>query len=160
MRPKTADLCDVHAAEITVAEPLFREYGAVAAFHGPVETLRLYEDNLLLRQTVEMPGEGRVLVIDGGGSRGRALIGGNVANLAQRNGWAGLLIHGSVRDIIELAEVKMGIRALASNPMPPRGHGYGERGVVLRFAGVTIAPGAFVYADEDGIIVTGRDLTR
>ncbi|MEJ0011202.1 MAG: ribonuclease E activity regulator RraA [Bauldia sp.] len=159
MSPKTADLCDAFEQDVAIAEPVFREYGGVAAFHGRVATVRLYEDNLFLRHTTEQPGEGRVLVIDGGGSLRRALIGGNVAAVAHKNGWAGLVIYGAVRDIVELAEIPIGIRALASNPLRPRGDGYGEKDVTVRVAGLTIAPGDYLYADEDGLITSKKDLT-
>ncbi|HWA19598.1 MAG TPA: ribonuclease E activity regulator RraA [Devosia sp.] len=154
----TADLCDAHEADIAIALPVFREYGNVKGFHGRVVTLRLHEDNLLLRQTIEKPGEGRVVVIDGGGSLRRALIGGNLATLAHKNGWAGLVFNGLVRDVAELAEVPMGIRALGSTPLRPRSEGYGERDVPVQLPGVVVRPGDYLYADEDGMIVSSREL--
>ncbi|MEP7175104.1 MAG: ribonuclease E activity regulator RraA [Gemmatimonadales bacterium] len=154
----TADLCDEFGAEVRVAEPLLRDWGGAPGFAGPIETLRVLEDNALVRQTLEAPGGGRVLVVDGGGSRRTALVGGNLAALAHRNGWAGLVIHGCIRDSAEVGATPVGVKALDVIPRKSAKSGAGERGVPVTFAGITFVPGAHLYADADGIVVAERDL--
>lgn len=154
----TADLCDGYPELIQVAEPLFREYGALAKFSGPIETLRVFEDNALVREVLESNGKGRVLVIDGGASQRCALVGGRLASVACGNGWAGVLVNGAVRDSAELTQVPIGIRALHTSPMRSGKRGEGERGGRLTFAGVEFVPQAILYADGDGIVVAQRDL--
>ena len=154
----TAELCDAFPQLIQVAEPLFREFGGVTRFSGPIDTLRVFEDNTLVRQALESAGRGRVLVVDGGGSLRCALVGGRLAALAQSNGWAGLLIHGCVRDSAELRETPVGIRALQACPMRGEKNAKGERGGRLRFAGVEFSPEHYLYADEDGILLAARNL--
>lgn len=154
----TPDLCDQFGAEVRVAEPLFRDWGGLARFAGPIATLRVFEDNALVRQTLETPGNGRVLVVDGGGSLRTALLGGNLAALAHRNGWSGLVIYGCVRDTGELAATPVGVKALQAVPRRSAKDGVGERGVPVAFAGVTFAPGAWLYADGDGIVIADRQL--
>jgi len=154
----TADLCDDFPQLIQVAQPVFREFGAVARFSGPIETLRVFEDNALVRQVLESEGKGRVLVIDGGASVRCALVGGRLASLACGNGWSGLLVNGAVRDSAELNQVSIGIRALQTAPMRSGKQGTGERGGRLTFAGVAFVPQAFLYADTDGVVVAQRSL--
>lgn len=154
----TADLCDEFGAQVRVAEPLFRDWGGWASFAGPIETLRVFEDNALVRETLELHGRGRVLVVDGGGSLRTALVGGDLAALAHRNGWVGIVVYGCVRDSIELSAAPLGIKALNSVPRRSAKAGTGERSVPVAFAGVTFAPGEHMFADRDGIIVADRDL--
>lgn len=154
----TADLCDAFPGLVQVAQPLFREYGGVEKFAGPIETLRVHGDNTLVRETLETPGRGRVLVVDGGGSLRCALVGGRLAGLAQSNGWSGVIVNGCVRDSVEIRQLRVGIRALNAVPMRGGKNGAGERGGTLSFAGVTFAPGRFIYADTDGVLVAERDL--
>jgi regulator of ribonuclease activity A len=154
----TPDLCDAYPELVQVVEPLFHEYGALAKFSGPIETLKVFEDNALVRQVLETEGQGRVLVIDGGGSVRCALVGGRLASLAQSNGWSGLLINGCVRDSAELVQVPIGIRALSTSPVRSGKSGTGERGGTITFAGVAFVPQAFLYADSDGILVAQRNL--
>ncbi len=149
----TADLCDEMGDAVRVAEPVFRDYGGVRAFSGEVETLRVIEDNALVRPTLEMPGRGRVLVVDGGGSVRTALLGGQLARLAAENGWSGVVIYGAVRDLPELRNTKLGIKALAAAPRRSAKHGQGEQGVPVKFAGVEFRPGDRLWADEDGVLV-------
>ena len=152
----TADLCDADA-DIQVCAPLFRDFGGRSDFHGPIATLKVFEDNALVRSTLESPGDGRVLVVDGGGSLRCALVGGLLAELAVRNGWAGLLVFGCVRDVRELAAQPLGVRALAPHPRKSlKGLHGGEAGGTVEFAGVRFAPGAWLYADLDGIVVSAR----
>jgi regulator of ribonuclease activity A len=154
----TADLCDEFGAEVRVAEPLFRDWGGSVAFAGPVETLRVMEDNALVRQVLESPGRGRVLVVDGGGSLRSALVGGNLAALAYQNGWTGIVVHGCVRDTEEIRALPLGVKALQAVPRKSGKSGAGEQGVPVTFAGVTFSRGCHLYADCDGIVVAERDL--
>lgn len=153
MKFSTPDICDELGEAVRVAEPVFRDFGGARAFAGPVETLRVFEDNALVRAVLETPGAGRVLVVDGGGSVRTALVGGNLADLGARNGWSGILVHGAVRDLLELGAAAIGIKALGACPRRSAKTGAGERGVPVTFAGVTFDPGAFVWADGDGIVV-------
>ncbi len=154
----TADLCDGYPELVQVAQPEFREYGGLAKFSGPIETLSVFEDNALVRQILETDGGGRVLVIDGSGSRRCALVGGRLGTVAYENGWVGLVINGSVRDTAELSQIPIGIRALHSVPLRSGKEGAGQRGTPLTFAGVAFVPGSFLYADSDGLVVAQRNL--
>ncbi len=150
----TADLCDRNENQVRVCQPIFRDFGAITAFHGPIVTIDTFEDNSRVREALEQPGQGRVLVVDGGGSMRRALLGGNLAQLAQRNGWSGLVIHGCVRDSAEVAAARIGVKALATHPMRPSKGGFGRVDIPVTFAGVTFHPGDHLYADSDGIVVS------
>jgi regulator of ribonuclease activity A len=158
MPAATADLCDAFGADVRVAEPLFEDWGGSVAFAGVIETVRVFEDNALVREVLETAGQGRVLVVDGGGSLRSALVGGNLATLAHRNGWAGLVVHGCIRDADEIRAVPLGVKALHAIPRKSAKAGSGERSVPVTFAGVTFQPGWHVYADRDGIVVAERDL--
>ena len=158
MRP-TADLCDEYGAELRVLEPGLRDFGGRGAFAGRVATLRVHEENALVRAALETPGEGRVLVVDGSGSLRTALVGGNLGQLAAQNGWAGLVVWGAVRDAVELRRCDVGIRALASCPRKSGKAARGERDVPVSIGGVTVFPGDWLAADEDGIVVASRQLT-
>jgi regulator of ribonuclease activity A len=155
--PATCDLCDTHKAdgsgEFRVLPPVFRSFGARPRFGGPVVTVKCFEDNTLVKAAVESSGEGRVLVVDGGASLRRALLGGNLAAAAARNGWAGIVIDGCVRDVAELNACDIGIRALALVPLPTERRGEGQRDLPVQLQGVTIHPGEWLYADDDGIVV-------
>ncbi|HET7202912.1 MAG TPA: ribonuclease E activity regulator RraA [Steroidobacteraceae bacterium] len=155
----TADLCDQHGERVQVCEPIFHAFGGRRAFHGPISTVRCFEDNSRVKEAVEGPGEGKVLVVDGGGSRRHALLGDKLGAAAVRNGWAGLIIHGCIRDSAALGRMDLGIRALGTMPLRSEKRGEGERDVPVRFAGVTFRPGEFVYVDEDGVIVAAKALT-
>lgn len=153
----TPDLCDDHP-DVQVADPVFRSYGGRAAFHGRIVTIHCFEDNSRVRELANTPGEGRVIVVDGGGSVRRALLGDQIAAAAARNGWSGLLIHGAVRDVDALAETDLGVQALASHPMKTDKRGLGDVDVTVTFAGVTFVPGEWLYADRNGVIVSPRQL--
>jgi regulator of ribonuclease activity A len=154
----TCDICDERKADTSgafrVLPPVFRDFGGRERFFGPVATLRCIEDNSSVRLAVAQPGEGRVLVVDGGASLRRALVGGNLAAAAAANGWAGIVVDGCVRDIDELRSCSLGIRALALMPLPTEKRAEGESGVPVRIQGVWIRPGDWLYADADGIVVT------
>ena len=152
------DLCDAHPADVRVVDPVFRDFGGNRAFGGPIATLQLFEDNSLVREALEQPGNGRVLVVDGGGSLRCALLGGNLAQLAEKNEWAGVVVYGAVRDTRELAAARVGVKGLAPHPKKSNKKGIGERDVIVTFAGVTFKPGEYLYADEDGIIVSAKNL--
>lgn len=156
--PATTDLSDAHPGLVRHAESIFGDYGGQITFAGPIETLRVPDDNSLVREAVEGEGRGRVLVVDGGGELTYALFGGNLGKLAEKNGWAGVVINGCVRDTVELAECDIGIKALAAHPKRSEKRGLGEKNVVLRIAGLTLAPGDWLYADEDGIVVAAEKL--
>jgi regulator of ribonuclease activity A len=150
----TADLCDEHGDAVQVCEPVFHAFGGRRAFSGPVSTVRCFEDNSRVKEAVGAPGEGRVLVVDGGGSRRRALLGDMLGEAAVRNGWVGIIIHGCIRDSAALGQMNLGIRALGTMPLRSEKRDEGERDVPVRFAGVTFRPGDFVYVDEDGIVLS------
>jgi regulator of ribonuclease activity A len=152
------DLSDAHDAQLRYPNPVFNDYGGRACFYGPVITLRAFEDNSLVREAVEQAGDGHVLVVDGGGSMNCALFGGNLATLAANNGWAGVVIYGCVRDTEELAAANVGIKALAVHPRKSEKRGRGTRDIPVHFAGVSVAPGDWLYADRDGIIIAAQDL--
>ena len=154
----TADLCDDHADELQIAEPGLVTMGGVSAFGGPIATVQVLEDNVLVRQALEEPGHDRVLVVDGGGSLRCALLGDMLATLARDNGWAGIIVNGCVRDSRTIAALGIGVMALATHPRKSAKLGEGARDVPVTFAGVTFRPGAVVYADMDGIVVARRPL--
>ena len=161
----TCDFCDLHGeaierGELRVLPPVFRHYGRQGVFFGEVVTLRCLEDNALLRATLEQAGMQRVLVVDVGASMARALFGGKLSELAVRNGWAGVVIDGCVRDVQELQACAIGVRALACVPVPPRKLGTGERDQPVHIQGVRVLPGEWLYADADGIVVSAQALHR
>ncbi len=155
----TTDLSDTHAGKLRYLPPVFQDFGGRMRFHGGVKTLVTFEDNTKVRAAVETPGEGRVLVVDGGGSMNCALFGGNLAKLAADNGWAGVVINGCVRDRAELAAEAVGIKALGSHPKKSQKRDLGTYDVPLSFGGVSITPGDWLYGDEDGIIIADGELT-
>ena len=158
----TCDLCDEHKndtdGDFRVLPPVFKDYGRRLKFSGQVSTVKCFEDNTLVKAAVDSPGHGRVLVVDGGASLRRALVGGNLGKAAAKNGWAGVLVDGCVRDSAELAECEVGIRALALMPLPTEKRQEGQRVVAVQIQGVWVRPGDWLYADEDGIVVASRPL--
>jgi len=158
----TCDLCDAHeedtSGDFRVLPPVFRDFGAAGRFAGRVATVHAIEDNSRIREAVNSPGEGRVLVVDGGGSLRRALVGGNLAVAAARNGWAGIVVDGAVRDAAEMAGAGIGIKALALMPMRSVKRGDGQRDIAVTVQGVAVRPGDWLYADEDGIVVSATSL--
>ena len=154
----TPDLCDAHPDRIEVAEPLFRSYGGRSAFAGRIVTVACFEDNSKVKELASRPGEGQVMVVDGGGSMRRALLGDQVAAAAAANGWSGLLIHGCVRDVDALGRLALGVQALGSHPLKTDKRGLGDIDVPVRFAGVRFVPGHWLYADLNGVIVADADL--
>jgi regulator of ribonuclease activity A len=154
----TADLYDAHEGKVQVGESLLRDYGGRTAFHGEVFTLRVFEDNSLVRRALEQSGRGRVLVVDGGGSLRCALVGDLLGLLGVDNGWAGIILNGCVRDSKALASLALGIKALGTNPRKSVKKGQGEEGVEVQFGGLGYRPGQWVYCDEDGILLSDTAL--
>jgi regulator of ribonuclease activity A len=152
MTPKTSDLCDACDAALACALP-FRGYGRRRAFAGTIRTIRCHEDIALMRDVVSQPGGDQVLVIDGGGSLARALFGDVMAGMAVRNGWAGLVINGAIRDAVEIDAMDIGVKALGTVPRRGERTGAGEVDVPVQFGGITFTPGHRLVADEDGVIV-------
>ena len=157
----TCDFCDAHKADTSgafrVLPPVFRDYGAVTVFAGPVSTVKCHEDNSAVKAAVESPGQGRVLVVDGGGSLHRALVGDMLAADGVKNGWAGVVVFGAVRDTVVLGTLDIGIKALGTNPMRSVKRGEGVVDTPVAFGGVVFVPGDMLYADEDGIAVLPAD---
>ena len=157
MKFATCDLCDAHKNDVSghfrVLPPVFKNYGAAEKFCGEVITVKCFEDNSHVKAAVDSAGHGRVLVVDGGASLRRALLGGNLGAAAAKNGWAGVVIDGCVRDVAELGQCNTGIRALAAMPLPTEKRGEGQRDVAIQIQGVWVRPGDWLYADEDGIVV-------
>lgn len=166
----TCDMCDAHKVDLSgnfrVLPPVFKDFGGVQKFCGPVETVKCFEDNSLVKAAVDSPGwletsAGRiskVLVIDAGGSLRKALLGGNLAASAARNGWAGIVIDGCVRDLAELKEAEVGIRALAAIPMATDKRNVGLKHIPVQVQGTWVHPGDWLYADADGIVVSRNPL--
>ncbi len=159
----TCDICDgnedkLDDGTLQVLPPVFKHFGKKAQFFGQALTLKVFEDNVLVRTALESPGEGRVLVVDGGGSLRCALVGGLLGQLAEKNGWSGVVVNGCVRDSLELAESDVGICALAIHPQKSKKRGAGEQGIPVRMAGASVRTGDWIYADHDGILVSNQRL--
>ncbi|MCF8461473.1 MAG: ribonuclease E activity regulator RraA [Flavobacteriales bacterium] len=158
MQHATADLCDKHIDKLQVAEPIFVDFGAIACFEGEVHTLKVFEDNTLVRSALEKDGTGKVLVIDGGGSFRCALVGDNLVALAIQNNWRGMVVYACIRDSRQISEMEIGVKALNTNPTKSVKRNEGQQNIDVRFAGVDFKPGAYLYADEDGIVVSDFQL--
>ncbi|GAA3816350.1 ribonuclease E activity regulator RraA [Sphaerisporangium flaviroseum] len=150
----TADLYDERGEDLDSCDLQFRQYGRRRAFRGVIATVRCRQDNVLVKAALSEPGEGRVLVVDGGGSLHTALMGDVIAGLAAGNAWSGVVINGAVRDVAALGELDLGIKALGSNPRKSAKEGTGQRDVPVSFGGITFHPGAELFSDDDGILVT------
>lgn len=159
---QTCDFCDVYKSDesgaFRVLPPVFQHFGGKVQFAGQATTVKCFEDNSLVKQALDTAGQGRVLVVDGGGSLRKALVGGNLAAAAARNGWAGVLVYGCVRDAAELRAAEVGICALALMPRPTDKRGEGQKDAVVDIAGVRLQPGDWLYADEDGIVIAATAL--
>lgn len=158
MTTPTTDLCDAHEGHLRILTPIFSDYGGRRSFSGPVLTVKVFEDNSCVRDALSEPGEGRVLVVDGGGSLRCALLGDNLAAMARDNGWSGIVVYGCIRDAGEIGGLDVGVKALNVHPRRSEKRGEGERGVPVSFAGVTIRTQDWLYADEDGIVVADERL--
>jgi regulator of ribonuclease activity A len=162
MNFKTPDLCDHYENElgkqVRVVAPMFQRYGRRPAFAGQIVTLKIFEDNTLVREIFNEAGHGKVLVIDGGGSLRCALVGDQLAILAQKNGWEGVVVYGCIRDSADIGGIDIGVRALNTHPQKTVKKGIGERNLAVTFGGVTFHPGEWIYADEDGVLVADKPL--
>lgn len=156
---KTADLCDEHSDSLSVAAPMFNDYGKNISFAGGITTVKCFEDNSLVRQQLETQGNGRVLVVDGGGSMRCAMVGDMLAKLGADNGWSGILVYGCIRDSGVIATIDIGVKAIATHPLKSVKKGAGEVDLSVHFADIDFIPGYFLYADEDGVIVSPAALT-
>jgi regulator of ribonuclease activity A len=158
MKYSTPELCDAYPDSVKVAEPVFKCYGAKPSFGGRIVTVKCYEDNSRVKELASTDGNGKVMVIDGGGSLRRSLLGDLIAGNARENNWEGFIIFGSIRDVDIIAEIGIGVKALNSIPLKTERKGEGEKNISVTFAGVTFNPGEFVYSDATGIIVSPTEL--
>ncbi|GAA0785113.1 ribonuclease E activity regulator RraA [Marinobacterium sediminicola] len=152
------DLCDHFEDLVQVVEPMFGNYGGRETFGGQIVTIKAFEDNSLVREQVAQPGEGKVLVVDGGASMRRAMLGDMLAEKAQKNGWEGIIIYGCIRDVNAISELELGVQALGTHPMKTEKLGVGQLNVPVTFGGVTFRPGEYVYADNNGVLVSAQKL--
>ena len=150
----TPDLCDTYPELVQVLEPMFSNFGGRDSFGGEIVTIKCFEDNSRVKEQAELDGKGKVLVVDGGGSLRCALLGDMIAEKAAKNGWEGLVIYGCIRDVDVIAQTDLGVQALASHPKKSDRRGLGEINVPVTFAGVTYRPGEFIYADNNGVIIS------
>ncbi|MEC6883348.1 ribonuclease E activity regulator RraA [Photobacterium sp. NCIMB 13483] len=158
MEYNTSELCDIYLDQVDVVEPMFSSYGGRSSFGGQVTTIKCFENNGVIHDTLSLPGSGRVLLIDGGGSLRRALIDIDLAQLAVENQWEGLIIYGSVRHVDELDRLDLGIQALAAIPVGADQQAIGEVDVAVNFGGVTFLPEDYIYADNTGVILSPEAL--
>ncbi|TWH71327.1 regulator of ribonuclease activity A [Azomonas agilis] len=154
----TPDLCDAYPELIQVVDPMFSNFGGKDSFGGQIVTVKCFEDNSKVKELVDQPGAGKVMVVDGGGSLRRALLGDMLAEKAAKNGWEGIVVYGCVRDVDVLAQTNLGIQALASHPLKTDKRGIGDIDVPVTFCGVSFHPGEYLYADNNGIIVSPEPL--
>lgn len=152
------DLCDDYPESIQVIEPGFGNFGGRESFGGEMVTIKCHEDNSLVAAQVELPGNGKVLVVDGGGSLRCGLLGDNLAIKAEKNGWQGIIVYGCIRDVDIIATINLGVQAIATNPMKSVKQNVGLLNVVVNFGGVTINPGDYIYGDNNGLIVSNKAL--
>lgn len=155
----TPDLCDTYPELIQVVEPMFNNYGAKESFGGQIVTVKCFEDNSKVKELVDTDGTGKVMVVDGGASMRHALLGDMLAEKAEKNGWEGIIIYGCIRDVDVIMETELGVQALATNPLKTDKRGLGDVDVEVKFGGVSFVPGQFVYADNNGIIVSPKALS-
>lgn len=157
MKIKTTDLCDEHIQKLTIAKPgMFRDYGGKKDFYGMINTVKCLEDNSFVRKALEEPGEGKVLVIDGGASFNCALLGDMLGELAVKNKWNGIIVNGCIRDSAELSQLNLGVKALATHPLKSKKENTGEKNIKVNFSEIDFSPGEYVYCDEDGIVVSAE----
>jgi len=154
----TPDLCDDNPELVQILQPVFNNYGGKPSFGGEIVTIKCFEDNSLVKEHAGMPGTGKVMVVDGGGSLRKALLGDMIAANAVKNGWEGLVIYGCIRDVDAIAELDLGVQAINSIPLKTEKLGVGDLNIPLHFAGVSIKPGEYIYADNNGIITSPRAL--
>jgi len=152
------ELCDRYPDDVRILEPMLGNFGGRERFFGQIVTIKAFEDNSLVREQVVQPGEGRVLVVDAGGSMRRAMLGDMLAEKASMNGWAGIIIYGCIRDVNAIANLDIGVQALGTHPLKTDKKGVGELNVPVRFGGVDFVPGEYCYADNNGVLVSHKSL--
>ena len=160
MTDLTPDLCDDNPELVRVLEPMLSNFGGREAFFGEIVTVKCFEDNSLVKEHLATPGHGRVLVVDGGGSLRRALLGDMIAESALENGWEGVLIYGCIRDVSTISELDLGVQALSAIPLKTAKRGIGDFNIPVTFGGVTFNPGEYIYADSNGVVVSEEALTE
>jgi len=160
MKYLTPDLCDEYPDLIRVVEPIFKSYGGKSSFGGEIVTIKCHEDNSVVKQTAGTAGGGKVLVVDGGGSLRRALLGDLIAADSVKNGWEGFIIYGCIRDVDAISQMNLGVKALNTIPLKTEKRGIGDLNVPVSFGGVTFNPGQYIYADNNGIIVSSKSLNN
>lgn len=155
----TPDLCDQYPDLVRVLEPMLANYGGREAFGGEIVTVKCFEDNSLVKEYLGAPGQGKVMVVDGGASLRKALLGDMIAESAVKNGWQGVIIYGCIRDVSTISTLDLGVQALATVPLKTEKRGIGDYNIPVTFGGVTFHPGEYVYADSNGVVVSARPLT-
>lgn len=152
----TPDLCDAYPDLVRVLEPMVHNFGGRDSFGGEIVTVKCFEDNSLVKEAAGTDGSGKVMVVDGGASLRRALLGDMIAENAVENGWEGFLIYGCIRDVDAIAALDLGVQALGAIPLKTDKRGIGDLNVPVTFGGVTFNPGEFVYADNNGVVVSSQ----
>ena len=160
MKYLTPDLCDRYPDLVRVVEPIFKNYGGKSSFGGQIVTIKCHEDNSVVKVTAGTAGNGKIIVVDGGGSLRRALLGDLIAENAVQNGWEGFIIYGCIRDVDDISTMNLGVKALNINPLKTEKKGIGDLNIPVSFGGVTFKPGEYVYADSNGIIVSSKPLNN
>lgn len=160
MKYLTPELCDKYPDLVRVVEPIFKNYGGKSSFGGQIVTIKCHEDNSVVKETAGTAGNGKIIVVDGGGSLLRALLGDLIAQNAVQNGWEGFIIYGCIRDVDAISTMNLGVKALNTNPLKTEKKGIGDLNIPVSFAGVTFKPGEYVYADSNGIIVSSKPLNN
>ena len=159
MQLKTTDLCDAHSDKVKVAQPIgFKDFGGAKYFSGKIQTVKCFEDNSFVRKALETNGDGKALVIDGGGSMRCALLGDMLADLAIKNKWNGIIVYGCIRDSEAISKLPLGVKALNTIPVKSNKRNEGQENVPVTFAGIDFVPNQFIYCDADGIIVAAEAL--
>ena len=154
----TPDLCDEYPDLVQVLTPMLQNFGGVDSFGGEIVTVKCHEDNSIVKEQVAQPGQGKVMVVDGGGSMRNALLGDMLAEKAAENGWEGLVIYGCIRDVDVIRQTQLGVQAISTNPRKTEKRGIGDLNIPVTFGGVTFVPGQYVYADNNGVIVAPTKL--
>lgn len=155
---KTADLCDDFSDQLQIVAPLFQSFGGNARFKGKIQTVKIFEDNVLVREALSEEVSDTVLVVDGGGSTRCALLGDMLAEMGYKNGWQGVVVYGCIRDSFDINQMPIGVRALQTHPLKSIKKGWGDRNIDVTFGGSTFRTGDYLYADEDGIILAAKPL--
>lgn len=154
----TPDLCDNNPDQVHVLEPMLSNFGGREAFYGEIVTVKCFEDNSLVKETLGTPGKGKVLVVDGGGSLRRALLGDMIAENAVKHQWAGVIIYGCIRDVSAISALDLGVQALSAVPLKTEKRGIGDYNIPVTFGGVNFIPGHYVYADSNGVLASPAQL--